>query len=512
MDMLIGIDLGTTGVKVVLIDAATGHVQDSATVGYPLSHPHPGWAEQNPAQWWQATVSAIRQCLGTDAARAATVRGVAISGQMHGAVVVDAAIQPLRPCIIWADQRCQAECDEITAIVGQQRLIDLVSNPALPGFTAGKLLWIRNHEPEIWSQVQHVLLPKDYLRWHLTGTLAIEISDAAGTCLLDVQHGVWSQEVLADLKLDQAFFPPIVGADAVAGHITAEVAALTGLPVGIPVGGGGADNACAAVGSGIVAPGQAVLSIGTSGVVLAYSDTPLVDRSGPIPRAHTFNHAVPQSWYIMGVTQAAGLSLRWVRDQLGAPEQAVADQTGQDVYDLLCATAATVPAGSDGLIFLPYLQGERTPILDSIASGGWIGLTARHTRAHMIRAVLEGVAFSLRDCLEVIRAAGVTVNELRITGGGTRSPVWRQIIADVLDMPLLPLTQEEGPAFGAALLGGVATGVYPSVVAACEQVVRTAAEVQPESAHVARYNALYASYQQSYPALREVMHQLAAER
>jgi xylulokinase len=314
---------------------------------------------------------------------------------------------------------------------------------------------------------------------------------------------------MRDLDLDPTLFPPLVGSAEVAGTITKQVAELTSLPVGTPVAGGGADNACAAVGAGIVEPGQAVVSIGTSGVVLAYSAAPEVDRSGPIPRVHTFSHAVPDAWYLMGVTQAAGLSLRWVRDELGAAERAMQPRTGQDVYAIMAEEAATVAPGSDGLLFLPYLQGERTPVLDSRARGGWIGLTAAHTRAHLIRAVLEGVAFSLRDCLEVLRATGVAIDEIRITGGGARSSEWRQIIADVFVAPLTPLATEEGPALGAALLAGVAVGVYPDISGACSQVVQTQTTIRPDPENVARYQRMYSLYQNLFPALWATMHALA---
>ena len=513
MSLLMGIDLGTSGVKVVLFDAANGQALASATETYPLAHPQPGWAEQNPDDWWHGTISAIRRCLADAEAighHATDLQGLGISGQMHGAVLLDAHMQPVRPCIIWADQRTQAECDAMTQRIGAARLIALVSNPALPGFTAPKLLWVRKHEPEIWAQVRHVLLPKDYLRWRLTGALGMEISDAAGTCLFDVTHGIWSAEVLAALDLDADLFPPIVQSAAVAGRITPDVAARTGIPAGTIVAGGGADNACAAVGAGIAAPGQALVSIGTSGVVLAYAASPEVDHSGPIPRVHTFNHAMPDAWYLMGVTQGAGLSMRWVRDQLGANAIAIAATTGRDAYDILADEAASVPAGSEGLLFLPYLQGERTPILDSQARGGWVGLTARHTRAHLIRAVMEGVAFSLLDGLRVLQAMGITITQLRITGGGARSDLWRHILADVFNLPVVPLAIEEGPALGAALLAGVAAAIYPTVAAGCAQVVQLADPISPDETHAAHYAKLYPIYQALYPALRDSMHALNA--
>src|SRR2546426_4245818 len=350
MQTLLGIDLGTTGVKAALFVAENGVVLTDAFVDYPLYHPHPGWAEQNPADWWQATLTAIRTCLvqgATHGAQASDVRGVGLSGQMHGVVLLDAEQRVLRPCIIWADQRSEAQCRWMTERVGASRLIEYVSNPALTGFTAPKLLWIRENEPEIFAKASTLLLPKDYIRYRLTGVMAMEISDAAGTCLLDVKQGRLSQDVLKALELDPSLLPPVVAADAVCGTITEEVAALTGLHAGTPVAGGGADDACGAVGNGVVVPGLGLVSIGTSGVVLAYADTPQVDTSGPVPRVHTFNHAVPHAWYLMGVTQGAGLSLRWLRDNIALPERALERWTGIDAYELLSREAALVSAGSE---------------------------------------------------------------------------------------------------------------------------------------------------------------------
>ncbi|MDQ6662334.1 MAG: xylulokinase, partial [Chloroflexota bacterium] len=464
MHALLGIDLGTTGVKAALFSAEDGHVLSSAFIEYPLLHPHPGWAEQNPADWWQATVAAIRTCLvgGVRShVQPEDVRGIGLSGQMHGVVLLDDHGQVLRPCIIWADQRSEAQCRTINEKVGASRLIELVSNPALPGFSAPKLLWIRDNEPEIFARAHTLLLPKDYIRYRLTGQIGMEISDAAGTCLFDVRQGIWSQEVVEALELDPALLPPVMASADVCGTITEEVAALTDLPVGTPVAGGGADNACAAVGNGVVQPGLALVSIGTSGVVLAYSEQPAVDMSGPIPRVHTFNHAVPNAWYLMGVTQSAGLSLRWLRDNIGLPERALERWTGLDAYELLTKEAESVPPGSDGLLFLPYLQGERTPHLDASARGGWIGLTARHDRRHLVRSVLEGVAFSLKDCFTIISEQGTMhYQQIRATGGGAKSPLWRSILADVLGVELVTTNAQEGPAFGAALLAGVASGLY----------------------------------------------------
>jgi xylulokinase len=508
MQALLGIDLGTTGVKAALFSTEDGGVLADAFFDYPLYHPHPGWAEQDPADWWKATLSAIRACLDAGAGKGVRpddVQGVGLSGQMHGVVLLDERHQVVRPCIIWADQRSDAQSRWMTERVGASQLIEYVSNPALTGFSAPKLLWIRDNEPELFARAQTMLLPKDYIRYLLTGELALEISDAAGTCLLDVKHGVWSQEVLKALDLNPSLLPPVVPADTISGKITSEVAALTGLSVDTPVAGGGADNACGAVGNGVVTPGLGLVSVGTSGIVLAYSDTPQVDTSGPVPRVHTFNHAVPHAWYLMGVTQGAGLSLRWVRDNIGLPERALERWTGLDAYEFLIREAENAPAGSDGLLFLPYLQGERTPHLDPYARGGWIGLTASHDRRHLIRSVLEGVAYSLKDCLSILREQGLRIDQMRATGGGAKSPLWRQIIADVLDTELVLTNASEGPAFGAALLAGVASGVYSSVQEACTQTVHVAQRTEPSSEVASSYAQAYETYRALYPALKPII-------
>ncbi len=499
MYALLGIDLGTTGVKAALFSAEDGHVLASAFIEYPLMHPQPGWAEQDPADWWNATITAIRTCLVGGVRhniQPQDVKGIGLSGQMHGVVLLDKDYQVLRPCIIWADQRSDAQCRWMTEQVGATRLIELVSNPALTGFSAPKLLWIRDNEPAVFNRAAVMLLPKDYIRYRLTGIIAMEISDAAGTCLLDVKQGEWSREVLNALDLDPSLLPPVVAADAVCGMITDEVAALTDLVAGTPVAGGGADNACGAVGNGVVQPGLALVSIGTSGVVLAYADA---------PRVHTFNHAVPHAWYLMGVTQGAGLSLRWLRDNIGLPERALERWTGLDAYEMLAKEAETALAGSDGLLFLPYLQGERTPHLDAYARGGWIGLTASHDRRHLIRAVLEGVAFSLKDCFAIIQEQGLPIDQVRTTGGGAKSLLWRQIIADILGVELVTTNATEGPAFGAALLAGVTSGVYASVQQACEATVQVLERTEPRAETERVYAQAYETYKALYPALRPII-------
>jgi xylulokinase len=508
MHALLGIDLGTTGVKAALFGADDGQVISSAFFEYPLYHPQPGWAEQNPRDWWEATIAAIRACLAAAVLQGvmpADVSGAGLSGQMHGVVLLDEQSMVLRPCIIWADQRSEAQCRWMTERVGAERLIDYVSNPALPGFSAPKALWVRDNEPEIFARARTLLLPKDYIRFLLTGVKAMEISDAAGTCLLDVKRGEWSREVLDAIGFEPSLLPPVVPADAIGGTITAEVARLTGLIEGTPVAGGGADNACGAVGNGVVRAGLALVSIGTSGVVLAHTDAPQVDRSGPVPRVHTFNHAVPDAWYLMGVTQGAGLSLRWVRDNIGLPEMALERWSGVDAYVTLGKEAELVPPGSDGLLFLPYLQGERTPHLDAYARGGWIGLTASHNRRHLVRSVLEGVAFSLKDCFAIIQEQGLALEQVRATGGGAKSPLWRQIIADVLGVELVTTNASEGPAFGAALLAGVASGVYSSVQEACDATVHVIERTEPQQQNAAVYARMYEQYRALYPALRPIL-------
>ena len=508
MPTLLGIDLGTTGVKAALFNADDGQVVTSAFFDYPLYHPQPGWAEQNPADWWRATLAAIRACLEGAKLLGITpagVRGVGLSGQMHGVVLLDEQSIVLRPCIIWADQRSDAQCRWMTERVGADTLIDYVSNPALPGFSAPKALWVRDNEPEVFARARALLLPKDYIRFLLTGVKAMEISDAAGTCLLDVKHGEWSREVLDAIGFDPSLLPPVVPADKICGTITAEVAQLTGLVEGTPVAGGGADNACGAVGNGVVRPGLALVSIGTSGVVLAHTGSPQVDRSGPVPRVHTFNHAVPHAWYLMGVTQGAGLSLRWVRDNIGLPEMVMERWASVDAYITLAKEAEHVPPGSDGLLFLPYLQGERTPHLDAYARGGWIGLTASHNRRHLVRSVLEGVAFSLKDCFAIIQEQGLALDQVRATGGGAKSLLWRQIIADVLGVELVTTSASEGPAFGAALLAGVASGIYSSIQQACDATARVIERTEPQQQNTSIYASMYAQYRALYPALKPIL-------
>jgi xylulokinase len=505
MAHLLGIDVGTTGTRAVIIEP-NGSVVGATTADHPpMAMPRPGWAEQDPEDWWQATIRAVRGALERARLTGADITAVGLSGQMHGVVLLDQHDAVLRPALIWCDQRSQAQCDWITSQVGAERLIRLASNPALTGFSAPKLLWVRDNEPQLYERVRRFLLPKDYIRFRLTGEFATEVSDASGTLLFDVAQRRWSAELLHLLNVDSSLLPRCVESPDVTGTVTPAAACLTGLQAGTPVVGGAGDQAASAVGNGIVEPGLTSVTLGTSGVVFAYTETPKLDPRG---RIHTFCHAVPGRWHVMGVTQGAGLSLRWFRDQLGTEECRQATETGSDPYDLLVDQAREAPPGCDGLIFLPYLMGERTPHLDPQARGVWFGLTAAHTRAHLIRSILEGVAFSLRDSLEIFGERGIPVEQIRLSGGGARNALWRQIQADVYGRELVTLAESEGSALGAALLAGVGGGVYSSVQEAARWLhLRQRIDPQPESARL--YARQYEVYRALYPAVKDLAHQLA---
>lgn len=505
MNYLLGIDVGTSATKAVLIDE-TGAAAASASASYPLSQPRPGWSEQAPALWREATVKSVRQALAKAGARGDQVRGIGLAGQMHGAVFLDRADRVIRPCILWNDQRTAAECAEIETRVGRRRLLRLACNPPLTGFTAPKVLWLRNHEPRHFDRLRRILLPKDYVRFLMTGEYATEVSDASGTLFLDVPRRRWSREILARLDLDEALLPACVESPEVTGRLTERAAAELGLAGGTPVVGGGGDNAASAVGNGVVKPGVIFSSIGTSGVVFAYSAQVHTDPQG---RAHTFCHAVPGAWHVMGVVLAAGGALQWFRNQLGQAETAEAARRGVDPYELLTQAAAEVPAGSEGLVFLPYLTGERTPHADPLARGAWVGLTARHTKAHLARAVMEGAAFALRDSYEIIVGMGIPVRTVVATGGGARSPLWRQIQADVYCHTVVTLKTTEGPALGAALLAGVGTGVWKTVRQASDATLRIDTRTRPHERRARRYQALYRVFCDLYPAMRDSLHALS---
>ena len=504
MGYLLGIDLGTSGTKTVLFDE-TGQALASHTVEYPLYQPRNGWAEQAPEDWWRAVRETVQAVLAKSGAAPAEVKGVGISGQMHGLVMLDGQGQVLRPAILWCDGRTQKQCDAITAKLGLDRLLAISANPALPGFTAGKILWVRENEPEIYEKCRHILLPKDYIRYKLTGEFATEVSDASGMNLLDVPRRTWSGEILSALDIDPALLGRMYESCEVTGAVTA-AAQATGLAPGTPVVGGAGDNAAAAIGTGVVETGRAFTTLGTSGVIFAHADGVTIDPQG---RVHTFCSAVPGKWTVMSCTLAAGLSLQWFRNQFCAAEREAAASMGRDPYELMTAEAERSPIGANRLLYLPYLMGERSPLLDSDARGAFVGLSAIHGKGDLIRAVMEGVAYSQRQCLDVFREMGVDVSDMAACGGGGRSPFWRQMLADVYGCPVKTIASAEGPALGAAILAGVGAGVYASVPEGCAAAVRTGGCQQPVPEHSAAYEPYYQLYRGLYPALRDSFHTLS---
>ncbi len=491
--MFLGLDIGTGGTRAVLVNAQGKLVAAASSEHAPFRSPQPGWAEQDPEDWWRAAQQAIRDVIAASGAATGKnkIDAVGLTGQMHGAVMLDAAGEVLRPSLIWCDQRTDAECDWLHKEIGRERLIELTANPALPNFTLTKLLWVRTHEPEIFARIAHILCPKDYVRYRLTGTYAMDVQEASGTLLLDVAHRRWSSEVARAAHIPEAWLPELFESPEVCARISATAAATTGLAAGTPVVAGAGDQGAGAVGMGILEPGSVSATIGTSGVVFAATAAPTRD---PLGRLHTFCHAVPGRWHVMGVTQAAGLSLRWLRDTI-APN---AD------YDTLTAAAAKVPAGSDGLLWTPYLLGERTPHLDSHARAAFVGLTAGHTRGHLVRAVLEGVAYSLKDTFTLFAELGIPVKGVRLGGGGARGPLWREIQAAIYGYKSDILVAEEGAAFGAALLAGVGAKGWPNLEVACGAAIEVAQQIEPDTATVQRYSEGYKAYRKVYPALKDI--------
>jgi xylulokinase len=488
----LGIDIGTGGSRAVLIDEH-GKVAASAGADHaPFASPQIGWAEQDPRDWWRASVAAIRKILETAEFDPEEIGAVSFSGQMHGSVLLDKDDNVLRPALLWCDQRTGKQCTEITETIGAERLIELVCNPAVTGFTLPKLLWVRENEPEIWSKVRSVLLPKDYVRLCLSGDKASDVADSSGTLLFDVQNRRWSDEMLDAMEIDRHLLPDVYESIEVTGSVSKAGAEATGLLEGTPVVAGAGDNAAGAIGMGIVKPGTVSATIGTSGVVFVVTEKPTLDLKG---RMHTLCHAIPDRWHMTGVTLAAGLSLKWFRDNLG----------GGKSFDELGAEAMAIPAGSGGAIWLPYLMGERTPHLDANARAAFVGLIASHTRAHLARAVMEGVAFSLRDSLEIFRELGARMDSIRLGGGGSHSTLWSQIQADVYGQPVETIKADEGAAFGAAILAGVGVGVWDTVDEACEKVIRVAERTEPNAAAVEALNRNYEAFKLLYPALRSAM-------
>jgi xylulokinase len=493
---LLGIDVGTTGSKALLIDT-TGAVVAEVTTEYPMSTPRPLWSEQDPGDWWSATVTSIRGVLEKSDVAPGQVAGIGLTGQMHGLVLLDGKGDVLRPCIMWNDQRTADQCAAITDKVGTAKLLELTGNPVLPGFTAPKIVWVRENEPDTYRNTAHALLPKDYVRYRLTGEFFSEVSDASGTSLFDVGRRQWSGQMLAALDVPRAWLPEVTESPVASAQISVAAAKEAGLAPGTPVVGGGGDQAAQAVGSGIVGEGLVSVTLGTSGVVFAASDSCRIEPDG---RLHAFCHAVPDTWHLMGVMLSAAGSFRWYRDTLGDTEVARAKRESRDAYEVLTEAAAAVEPGCEGLLFLPYLSGERTPHPDPNARGAFVGLTLRHHKAHLTRAVLEGVTYGLRDSLELMRGLGVAVDQVRTSGGGARSALWRQILADVFDTEIVTLNVTQGAAYGAALLAGVGVEAYRDVPTACDQVISLTGRTEPGPASET-YAAYYPRYRALYPAL-----------
>ncbi|AEI40174.1 xylulokinase [Paenibacillus mucilaginosus] len=500
----LGIDLGTSAVKCILVNDR-GEVKASASEEYPLLQPQPGWAEQHPEDWWKGTAGCIRKLLEKAGITGAEVAGVGLSGQMHGSVFLDKELNVVRPALLWCDQRTGAECEWIEETIGKEELGRLTGNKALTGFTAPKVIWLRSREPQNFERTAHLLLPKDYVRLQLTGEFGMDMADASGTLLLDVANRRWSEEVLGKLGIPASWLPPLFESSDIAGTVLPAAAELTGLAPGTPVVAGGGDQACGAVGVGVVRSGIASVALGTSGVVFVHDDTYQADEEC---RLHSFCHGVPGNWHRMGVMLAAGGSFQWWKNHFAYEELQRAEQEGRDVYEYLTELAASAPLGSEGLLFLPYLTGERTPHPDPKARGGFIGLNLRHGKAHLTRAVLEGITFGLRDSMELIKESGIAITELRVNGGGARSRFWRQMIADIFGYPVVTVNSTDGPAYGAAVMAasGVLKREIPDL---CEEWIRVEDRVEPIAANQERYQAYYDIYRTLYGTLKTSFHQLS---
>ncbi|MCX5662744.1 MAG: xylulokinase [Planctomycetota bacterium] len=506
MSYLLGIDIGTSGTKTLLCDYK-GRVAATATSEHDIASPKPGWSEQDPLQWWDATCKATKAVLAKAGVKASQVTAVGLSGQMHGSVFLGEGTTPLRPALLWNDQRTGAECAEIESRAGgRKKLIGMVGNPALTGFTAPKILWVRKHEPRVYAKTKHILLPKDYIRYCMTGEYATEVGDASGTLLLDVRNRKWNTTLIDLLKIDRSFLPPCFESHVVSGKITASAAKLLGLAEGTPVVGGSGDQPAGAVGNGIVASGIVSATLGTSGVVFAHADKPTYDPEG---RVHTMCAAVEGKWCVFGCMLSAGGSFQWFRNHLAGAETAEAKKRGVDPYELLIAEAGKAPAGSEGLFFLPYLTGERCPYPNPNARGGWIGLTSRHNRPAMIRSLLEGVTFGMADALKIMTGMGIGVKTVRLSGGGARSAFWRQLQADIYGKNVATINAQEGPAYGVAILAGVGTGVWKNVPEACKAAIRETEKLAPNKKAAKMYAKAHAEYQSLYGALKDEFDNIA---
>ncbi|MBQ7009810.1 MAG: xylulokinase [Ruminococcus sp.] len=498
MRYVLGVDIGTSGTKTVLFNEL-GEAIASATVEYPMYQPQNGYAEQDPEDWYNATVSTIKTVVEKSSVNNSEIIGIGLSGQMHGLVMLDENNEIIRKSIIWCDQRTAKEVDEMNEKVGREKLIEITANPALTGWTAAKILWVKNNEPENYAKCRHILLPKDYIRFKLTGEFATEVSDASGMQLLDVPNRCWSNEICELLDIDVKLLPEVYESYEVSGRVTSEAALLTSLKEGTAVVGGAGDNAAAAVGMGVVSDGKAFTTIGTSGVVFAHTSKISIDPKG---RVHTCCAAVPDSWHIMGVVQSAGLSLKWFRDNFCQETVSEALRQNVDPYYLMDKEAELIPIGADNLLYLPYLMGERTPHLDPNARGVFFGLSAIHTKQNMLRAVMEGVMFALRDSIEICKELNIDVSDMMACGGGGRSSLWRQMMADQYGCPVKTSESKEGPALGVAILALVGTGVYGSVQEACEKIVKAEKIQNPIPENSTEYEKYYALYKELYPVLK----------
>ena len=498
MNYLLGIDIGTSSTKTVLFNE-NGEVITSALDVYPMYQPRNGWAEQDPDDWWNATVTSIKEVMAKSKISAKEIRGIGLSGQMHGLVMLGEDNKPLRRSIIWCDQRTALECEQITSLVGEEKIIEITANPALTGFTASKIMWIKNNEPDTYRKCRKILLPKDYIRYKLTGEFATEVSDASGMQLLDIPKRQWSDYVLAKLDIDKSLLAKVYESPEITGTVTTEIAALCNLCEGIPVVGGAGDQAASAIGNGIVKKGVVSATIGTSGVVFAHLDEISIDKKG---RVHTFCHAVPNAWHIMGVTQSAGLSYKWFRDNFMTAEKFTADQLDTNPNAIIDKIAATSPPGANGIVYLPYLMGERTPHLDPNARGVFFGLSGMHTKNDMLRAVMEGVVFSLYDCLNIIEEMGTSPSCVYAGGGGANSPLWRQMMADTFGIDIAVNTSTESGALGVAILAGVGAGVYKDVVSACDSIIRMQDSQSPTKNNCQMYSEMYNVFTSLYTSLK----------
>ncbi len=507
MSAFLGIDIGTSGTKTLAIDEKS-NVLASATETYPCHFPKPLWSEQDPDDWWRATVRSVRKTMARAKLKPAEVKSIGLSGQMHGSVFLDRNDKVIRRAILWNDQRTAAECAEIERLAGgRAKLIKMVANPALTGFTAPKILWLRNHEPKHFEATRKVLLPKDEIRRRLTGEYATDVSDASGMLLLDVARRRWSKKLLSALELDADLLAECYESEDITGKLTPQAAKLLGLTADCVVVAGAGDCAAGAVGNGIVARGVLSTSIGTSGVMFVHSDEVKID---PLGRVHTFCHAVRGKWHIMGVNLSAGGSLQWFRNALCQADQAAAKRAKREIYDLLAEEAKKTPVGSEGLFFLPYLSGERTPHADPDARGCFVGLTAAHTRGHLVRAIMEGVTYSMRESLEIFEHIGVPVQRIRASGGGSRSPLWRQIQADVFGRKVATINSEEGAAYGAALLAAVGAGAFKNIKEACAASIREVRQTPVDRKAKNHYDRAFPVYQQLYRSLKDDFKSIAA--